>query len=165
MKEKRLFEAEEIIPLEDEAIKQRRAKLFNEAAAENLDNNRFGIAMSGGGIRSATINLGFLKTLNKFDVLKNADYLSTVSGGGYCGSYIQTTLKNLGSYDQLFTKDQIEYMRNRGSYLVPGKGLWKLWNQLVLIVGYLVSWCLSLISPAIILFLVYGFLSLIVQKI
>ncbi len=161
MKDKRLFEAEEIIPLEDESIKQRRAKLFNEAAAENLDNNRFGIALSGGGIRSATINLGFLKTLNEFDILKNADYLSTVSGGGYCGSYIQTTLKNLGSYDQLFTDDQIKYMRNRGSYLVPGKGIWKLWNQLVLIVGYLVSWMLSLISPAIILFLIYGFLTLI----
>ena len=159
MEEKRLYEVEEIIPLEDEFLKDRRKKLQNEAA-ESLERNRFGIALSGGGIRSATINLGFLKTLNKFGIIKNADYLSTVSGGGYCGSYIQTTLKSEGSYDKLFTDEQINYMRNRGSYLVPGKGIWKLWNQLVLVVGFLVSWVLSLVSPAIILFLAYGVLYL-----
>ena len=42
-----------------------REKLEMEHGTPN-EENWFGIAMSGGGIRSATINLGILKTLNKF---------------------------------------------------------------------------------------------------
>ena len=156
MEKKRLYNPEEIILIEDEALKKRREQLFSKEDAEKLETNRFGIAMSGGGIRSATINLGFLKTLNKFGILKKADYLSTVSGGGYCGSYVQTTLKNLGSYESLFDREHIDYMRRRGSYLVPGKGVWKLWNQLVLIVAFLASWVMSLVSPGIVFLLVYG---------
>ena len=154
--ERTLLKIEEIIPREDEALRIRREKLFSKKHAEALEKNRFGIALSGGGIRSATINLGFLKTLNRFGILKNADYLSTVSGGGYCGSYIQTALKESGSYENLFSDEHIDFMRQRGSYLVPGKGASKLWNQVVLIIGYLASWVMSLISPAIVILLLYG---------
>ena len=45
-----------------------------------------GLAFSGGGIRSATVNLGILQGLRKLGLLKAVDYLSTVSGGGYIGS-------------------------------------------------------------------------------
>ena len=45
-----------------------------------------GLALSGGGIRSATFNLGVLQALNRFRVL-GFDYLSTVSGGGYIGGW------------------------------------------------------------------------------
>lgn len=45
-----------------------------------------GIALSGGGIRSATFNLGLLQGLARFRLLDRLDYLSTVSGGGYIGS-------------------------------------------------------------------------------
>src|SRR6266576_3104677 len=41
-----------------------------------------GLALSGGGIRSASFCLGALQALDKAGVLKNVDYLSTVSGGG-----------------------------------------------------------------------------------
>src|SRR5258708_21049135 len=45
-----------------------------------------GLALSGGGIRSATFNLGVLQALAKARLLRVPDYLSTVSGGGYvCG--------------------------------------------------------------------------------
>lgn len=100
MAEKNLntFDNNQVIAAENEILKQRRAKLFDQADADNLDNSKFGIALSGGGIRSATINMGFLKTLNNFGILKRADYLSTVSGGGYTGSYIQATIKNYKSY-------------------------------------------------------------------
>ena len=47
--------------------------------------NLTGIALSGGGIRSATFCLGALQALAKHDLLKYFDYLSTVSGGGYIG--------------------------------------------------------------------------------
>src|SRR5579872_663608 len=46
-----------------------------------------GLAFSGGGIRSATFNLGVLQGLAEHEVLKEVDYLSTVSGGGYIGAW------------------------------------------------------------------------------
>src|SRR5262245_40324689 len=45
--------------------------------------DRFGLALSGGGIRSATFNLGLLQAFADLGVLKHVQYLSTVSGGGY----------------------------------------------------------------------------------
>ena len=45
-----------------------------------------GLAFSGGGIRSATFNLGFLQGAAALGLLKQFDYLSTVSGGGYIGA-------------------------------------------------------------------------------
>lgn len=46
-----------------------------------------GIALSGGGIRSATFSLGLLQGLYEHGILRCFDYLSTVSGGGYAGSF------------------------------------------------------------------------------
>lgn len=51
-----------------------------------------GLALSGGGIRSATFNLGLLQSLAKHKVLQYCDYLSTVSGGGYIGSCLSSLL-------------------------------------------------------------------------
>jgi len=47
-----------------------------------------GLAFSGGGIRSATFGLGVLETLKSLGVLRAVDYISTVSGGGYIGSWL-----------------------------------------------------------------------------
>jgi hypothetical protein len=52
-----------------------------------------GLALSGGGIRSATFNLGLLQALCCERLIRRIDYLSTVSGGGYIGSCL-TTLMN-----------------------------------------------------------------------
>ncbi|HYM75199.1 MAG TPA: patatin-like phospholipase family protein [Candidatus Dormibacteraeota bacterium] len=54
------------------------------AHADNLT----GLAFSGGGIRSATFNLGILQALAQKGLLRKFDYLSTVSGGGYIGSWL-----------------------------------------------------------------------------
>jgi hypothetical protein len=51
-----------------------------------------GIALSGGGIRSATTNLGILQALSRMGVLPLADYVSTVSGGGYIGACLSALL-------------------------------------------------------------------------
>jgi len=51
-----------------------------------------GLALSGGGVRSATFNLGLLQSLAKYKVLQYCDYLSTVSGGGYIGSCLTSLL-------------------------------------------------------------------------
>ncbi len=59
------------------------------------DKNRaVGLALSGGGIRSATFSLGVLAALARRDILKQVDYLSTVSGGGYVGAFIAAFLEN-----------------------------------------------------------------------
>lgn len=49
--------------------------------------HRVGLALSGGGIRSATFSLGILRALSRARLLPRVDYLSTVSGGGYAGSF------------------------------------------------------------------------------
>ncbi|WP_137933383.1 patatin-like phospholipase family protein [Mesorhizobium comanense] len=46
----------------------------------------FGVALSGGGIRSASFCLGALQALDQYALTPRIDYLSTVSGGGYIGS-------------------------------------------------------------------------------
>ena len=46
-----------------------------------------GVAVSGGGIRSATFALGLFQALARRDLLKRIDFLSTVSGGGYFGGF------------------------------------------------------------------------------
>jgi len=152
-KQRKTFKCADVIAEESARLVERRKKLFGKEAADKFEENKFGIALSGGGIRSAIINLGFLKTMNAFKILEKADYLSTVSGGGYTGSYIQATLKNKGSYEHLFDRPQIEYMRKHGDYMIPGQTkLSKSWNTLVLIISYLSSWAMSLLSPAIVFF-------------
>lgn len=47
-----------------------------------------GIALSGGGIRSATLALGVLRALARSVDIFGVDYLSTVSGGGYTGTLL-----------------------------------------------------------------------------
>ncbi|MDZ4287819.1 MAG: patatin-like phospholipase family protein [Prosthecobacter sp.] len=50
------------------------------------------LALSGGGIRSATFSLGVLVALARRGLMPQFDYLSTVSGGGYLGSFLTTYL-------------------------------------------------------------------------
>ncbi len=62
------------------------------AGAEINITNASGLAFSGGGIRSATFSLGVTQALAKSGLLSSFDYLSTVSGGGYLGSFLSATL-------------------------------------------------------------------------
>src|SRR5208282_1231446 len=59
--------------------------------------DQVGFGVSGGGIRSATFALGIFQALAKQDLLSKIDYLSTVSGGGYFGSF----------YGRLFTRLEV----------------------------------------------------------
>src|SRR3954465_2867914 len=52
------------------------------------DRTLVGLALSGGGIRSATFALGILESLRTHGWLKKVDYLSSVSGGGYIASWL-----------------------------------------------------------------------------
>ena len=68
---------------ERDAIRARR-QAFGFAPG---DDRTVGLALSGGGIRSATFSLGVLQALSKTSLLPRIDYLSTVSGGSYIGSF------------------------------------------------------------------------------
>lgn len=59
-------------------------------------NSLWGLALSGGGIRSATFALGVLQSLAQKGWLPAFHYLSTVSGGGYVGAYLQAMMRNQG---------------------------------------------------------------------
>jgi cytochrome b561 len=69
---------------ESAALRARRAAAGLEAPGETDD--RWGLALSGGGIRSATFCLGMIRGLAGHRLLRRFDYLSTVSGGGYLGA-------------------------------------------------------------------------------
>jgi Patatin-like phospholipase len=80
---------------EHDRVKQRRRQFDIDA-----DEAHWALSLSGGGIRSATFSLGVMQALaraplsdkssadtNESTWLKRFDYLSTVSGGGYIGSF------------------------------------------------------------------------------
>ena len=56
-----------------------------------------GLAISGGGIRSATFSLGVVQYLARKGIIKEVDFVSTVSGGGYLGSFMSSFLNDPGN--------------------------------------------------------------------
>ncbi|AKF24693.1 hypothetical protein YH65_04295 [Sulfurovum lithotrophicum] len=108
---------------------QAKTKAVEPDLIEDAPFDTFAIALSGGGIRSATFNLGFLKALNDQGIFRHADYLSTVSGGGYLGSFVQNRLKQTHNYDTLFAKEEIDHLKAHGDYLRPGKGWRKVFES------------------------------------
>lgn len=92
--EKGVFQIQEVCEEELKYICQRRRKEGGETepSTEEIRKHTIGLALSGGGIRSATTNLGILQGLSKMGVLPMVDYLSTVSGGGYIGSCLCSLL-------------------------------------------------------------------------
>lgn len=115
------------------------------------DNKLSGLAVSGGGIRSASFGLGVMQALVANRRLSEIDYMSTVSGGGYIGSALTWALyqdkqKKYGTTPDDFplgkrvtfsdTKDPnvkkssflednklLDFIRLHGSYLTPTKSL------------------------------------------
>ena len=100
-----------------------------------------GLAFSGGGIRSATFNLGVLQALAELKLLRKIDYLSTVSGGGYIGSWFQAWLRRTSLTDvedflrndryekrdgkpqpEEWAKNPIQFLRQYSNYLTPKLG-------------------------------------------
>jgi len=54
------------------------------------------LCLSGGGIRSATFNLGVIQTLARIGLLGKFDYLSSVSGGGYIAAWLRAWMHRRG---------------------------------------------------------------------
>jgi len=110
--------------------------------AKPAEKNLIGLAFSGGGIRSATFNLGILQALASNELLRCFDYLSTVSGGGYVGSWLAALTRRMTltagvpfaeverrlaprKYEIGSTVEPpfLKWLRNYGNYLTPRVGL------------------------------------------
>jgi hypothetical protein len=118
----------------------------SSAYCKAADRNLVGLAFSGGGIRSATFNLGVLQGLAALEfedkrearrsVLGLFDYISTVSGGGYIGCWLAGWAKK-SSFSEvrrslsptLSPKPDAEnvrpigFLRRYSNYLTPELGL------------------------------------------
>ncbi|MBV8846356.1 MAG: hypothetical protein JO307_26415 [Bryobacterales bacterium] len=99
------------------------------------EENLVGIAVSGGGIRSATFALGVLQRLKEMDLLRQADYLSTVSGGGYIGSWLLGNVRRTRYFLSRMTSwdESICHLRDYSKYLAPRSGFlsadtWVVWG-------------------------------------
>ena len=91
-----------------------------------------GLALSGGGIRSAAFNMGVLQALAHSGLLARIDYLSSVSGGGYIASCLTwlrahvpaSSLQGLGAVPlSNGTGTVLDWLRAHGRYLISGSGL------------------------------------------
>jgi hypothetical protein len=56
----------------------------------------FGVALSGGGIRSASVCLGLIQGLAKVGILKEVHYMSGISGGGYILGWLTSWIRRSG---------------------------------------------------------------------
>lgn len=117
------------------------------------------LALSGGGIRSATFSLGVLMALSRRNILSQVDYLSSVSGGGYIGAFLAAFLgKEVGTptlsgqiglhANQLpFKKDigepeAVRHIRHSSRYLLAGN----MWARLQLSFAQLYGLVLNLFA-------------------
>jgi Patatin-like phospholipase len=103
----------------------------------NLPHKRTALCLSGGGIRSATFSLGVLQGLARLSLLKQFDYLSTVSGGGYIGSWLTAWIRRhpdgvAGVTEELRRPpsniqdpepEPVKWLRRYSNYLSPRLGL------------------------------------------
>lgn len=91
------FGVEEVLERELEDVASRRHRHGfppprREPGGDLDDAGLVGLALSGGGIRSATFNLGVIQALHARGALARVDYLSTVSGGGFIGANLVNQL-------------------------------------------------------------------------
>ena len=119
------------------------------------------VCLSGGGIRSATFNLGVIQTLARVGLLGKFDYISSVSGGGYIASWLRAwmhrrgvdeVVKELGQgakgADPLNIEPKpVVNLREYSNYLTPAVGLFSgdTWAAVATVVrNLLLNWLVLL---------------------
>ncbi len=113
---------QELREMENELVKTRRRHADMETSSLYV-----GFGLSGGGIRSATFALGLFQSLARLNLLKRIDFLSTVSGGGYFGSFLGRIFsRHLNTNGIPFVdsalksdSDEMKWLRWGGQYLAP----------------------------------------------
>ncbi len=89
------------------------------------------LCLSGGGIRSASFALGVLQALSRKRILTGFHYLSTVSGGGYIGSFVERWISESprGADDVMHglsdrrERPEIKALREYSNFITPRVGL------------------------------------------
>ena len=110
------------------------ARRKNYELSETPD-DAVGLAISGGGIRSATFSLGVVQYLARKGIIQQVDFVSTVSGGGYLGSFISCYLNDpdnsratldpgpdsrpFGELESVESK-AVRHLRNHSKYMAEG---------------------------------------------
>lgn len=117
------------------------------------------LCLSGGGIRSAAFALGVLQTFARYGVLGRFDYFSTVSGGGYIGSFLTAWRHQAGNDDSVVEgldrgrandgaeAPQIAGLRADSNYLTPKLGMLSAdtWTVVALVVrNLMLNWVVFL---------------------
>jgi hypothetical protein len=106
-----------------------------DSGGDERKNNLVGLAFSGGGIRSATFNLGVLEGLKDLDLLEKINYLSTVSGGGYIGAWFSANCKRHPGFEDPSSiwAESIKHLRRYSNYLAPQVGFFSAdtWSMLM----------------------------------
>lgn len=115
--------AEQLLRDERAAVLRRRRRLgLGNAEARTLPT--VGVALSGGGVRSATYALGLLRGLAGGRLLGRVDYLSSVSGGGFTAALLGRLVCALGlaGAQRELADDRslvLDWLRRNGRYLSP----------------------------------------------
>ena len=132
-----------VLRTEHEHLRKRRGEGSKATSTDPVQDAHhlkpFGVSFSGGGIRSATFNLGIIQGLAESNLLSRIDYLSTVSGGGYIGSWLHAFIRNHCKGDlsrasdrlspmehavpDLPHDDPVSFLRKYSNYLAPRPGL------------------------------------------
>jgi Patatin-like phospholipase len=137
--------------VDDESALAQIAAMLDRPATKDLA----ALCLSGGGIRSAAFGLGALQGLARFGLLGEFHYLSTVSGGGYIGSWL-TAWRSIEDDQNVFAKlvsmqatgrepPQITGVRSDSNYITPMLGLLSAdtWTVLAIYVrNLLLNWLL-----------------------
>ncbi|MBS3797586.1 patatin-like phospholipase family protein [Pseudoalteromonas sp. BDTF-M6] len=118
------------------------------------------LAFSGGGIRSATFNLGVLQALAKNDQLTQFDYLSSVSGGSYIAtSFTWFKSRFPGRFPfgtsrrDKHASDILAWLRAHSSFLTPGFGVDKSSLLTAILTGTLINMLIMVPLLLLLLFL------------
>jgi hypothetical protein len=110
---------------------------FQQISALSEQDRLAALCLSGGGIRSATFNLGVIQGLARLGLLDRFDYLSTVSGGGFIGGWLKAWMHRAGTRQVINELDgrvppdhplkpeprPIDRLREYSNYLTPRRGL------------------------------------------
>jgi hypothetical protein len=107
--------------------------------------NVVGLALSGGGIRSAALCLGAMQALDYRGLIDKIDYLSTVSGGGYIGTSMTAAMATGSAGKFPFASELqegevpgVQHIRDHSNYLFP-QGLLNIFGNVVVYLRGLVA--------------------------
>jgi hypothetical protein len=184
--------SDEVLRAEANTIHPGKPRLGTEFEGAKLyralhERNSSALCLSGGGIRSASFALGVIEALavhprpastaaqgekqaesEKNSYLSQFNYLSTVSGGGYIGSWLSAWIARAG-YAEVWKKlvgrrahpdeepGEIAWLRAYSNYLTPKLGLFSAdtWTAIALYARNLIlNWLVILPALAILLFLI-----------